>query len=709
MATNAQSHELTYVAISGLCWPTHSRKYMINMVQEAVVMAGAKSVIVAGHTVNGKYLEAESKARLKDHLDSLHPRPKGEELEWERQEFEKAFVEEQAIHLSDFFPVLPKGVNWHIAIAERIYDRPLGAKILEKLRDMRSDVRIIGKRMEDGYYDREPKVPVQFPGFEEIRIIMPHRSPWFSHTISNLVQRLHNAFAPRTLSPKKDLGLIISAVTGTAVHLPYFDGIPTISVPALNKLVEQQATEHMIGANVIRIVANGKNGVRIINGVHNFRTAAFLEKRIAIPVSLPPVEQAVMRALIPSDASFKSLFYRVNKVDSRKLSRRKSKFSETEISKVLEKLVGEGRVIFSKKSNRYGINEKLRREANITLKSLWEGSRAIKHVVWSCLHTGALKSLSFTFLRDIPELADDADACIENGDLTQGIAHAYEYNGELRPDANGADKHEIIAAHERATVFLTIFRNRLTRMVKAAKENPAAVIRKCVIPYAYNPGNHDAWGHYGKRALILQLYDERLRSLMIDGIIRIAGEFNIPVTHSEAKAVVNEKILRVGESRMVEIDGVLVAVKHPYKSRTIQKSTRIQQVADFIWRRFDSYVGSVAKTAKSFAVVYVANFHEAAAAHITKFGHTVLGVMTGAYLKDTEFENNQDKAVDHGPAVVTARFDTEGRLLYSETEFVSHIDDCDKTFVTADRIDSADVLQRCTKLLDRIGLKLPWR
>ena len=258
-------------------------------------------------------------------------------------------------------------------------------------------------------------------------------------------------------------------------------------------------------------------------------------------------------------------------------------------------------------------------------------------------------------------------------------------------------------------MLLDIFRNRLNRADKAAKNNVATALRTCLIPYVYNAGNHDKWMHHNKSALILQLYEDRLYSRMVEGVISICREFQMPVTYEQATTAVNASIFRIGESRMIELNGVAIGVKHPHKGRTIQKSTRIQEVADFIWRRFDSYVGTVAKTSKGFSIAYVANFHEAAAAHITKFGQTVLGVMTGAYLKDTDFESNMDKVVDYGPAIVMARFDAEGRLLYSETEFVSRIDEEDYPFVSSDRLNSIEVLQRCVKLLDRISLNLPWR
>lgn len=709
MSSQNSPQELDLVAISGLCWPTRSRRYLINLVAEAVAERKAKiaAALIAGHTIDGKYVEAEFKSQLRGHLSSFSPRLKGEQLEWEKGEFERLYIDEQATHLSDFLPVLPNSVNWHIVIAERIYDRPLGARIIERLKDKRNDVRIIGSRQEDGYYDREPKLPIQFPGFETVRVIVPHRSPWFSKIISNLPQRLHNAFAPRTLSPKPDL--ILTGVTGTAVYLPYYDGVPNISIPALNKLLEQQATEHMIGATVVRVLANGKEGVRIIDGVYNFRTAAFQEKIVLVSTSLPKAQQAVMYSLIPSDASLKAVLYRVNSGANKKHFHRKTDFKEEAVTNALDELIKAKTVTFSKKSNRYSINENLRRNADITLASLQKDSRTVKHVVWSCFHGGALKTLYFTALKDIPKHADDADAIIENGDLVQGIAHQYEYNGELKPVANGVDKQEIITAYHHATILLDVFRNRLNRLDKASKSNVSTALQICLIPYIYNAGNHDKWPHHNKMTLILQLYEDTLRKRMIEGVLSICQENQVLVKYEQVASAVNASIIRVGESRMVELNGIMIGIKHPHKSRTVQKSTRIQEVVDFIWRRFDSYMSTVAKNSKGFSIAYVANFHEAAAAHVTKFGQTVLGVMTGAYLKDTEFEANMDKVVDYGPAIVTAKFDAEGRLIYSETEFVSRIDEEDREFVLADRLDSTQVFQRCLKLLDRISLKMPWR
>lgn len=708
MFTEHKNQELAIVAISGLSWPTRSRKYLINLVKEVVEKSMAKFVIIAGHTVDGEYLDKEFGSRLKEFIKDARASAKKDkkklDSDWQRYTFEQEFVEEYAAQLNDFLPILPNGVNWHIAIAERIYDRPIGAKILERLKDLRSDVRIVGNRLEDGYYDREPKFPVQFPGFDTIRVIVPHRSPWFSSTISNLIQRLHNAFSPRTLSPEPSL--TITGVTGTAVYLPYYDGVPNVSVPALNKLLEQQATEHMIGASVIKLIANGR-GTQIISGVHNFRIAAFKEKVLAIPTTLPNAQRAIMQALVPSDASLKALVHRVNE-NKLKFSRR-TDFKQDTIQKALQELIRLKRVVFSKKSNRYGINENLRRNVIISLDTLHKDSRTIKHTVWSCYHGSALKTLYFTSFDDLPQMLADSDGGIENGDITQGNSHNYDYNGELLPGFNTVDKQEILNAYIRATILADAFKIRLERFKELAKKNPDEAVEKSLPPYRFNIGNHDAWRFYGKVGLILQQFEDKLREVLAERIVKICKENSITYNEDKARELVNDKVRRVGESRMTEIDGVLVAVKHPHKSRTIQKSTRVQQVVDFIWRRFDSFTDTVAKNAKGFAIAYVANFHEAAAVHVTKYGKTVLGVMTGAYLHDTEFETNMDKVVDRGPALVTAVLSPNSELLYSETEFVARIGEGDRKFVTADRLSTKEVHERVLKLLKRVELDLPWR
>jgi len=699
--------ELAFVATSGLNFPTKSRKYLIDLVRDAAVKANARFVIIAGNTLDGKALEREFKARLRQRISEfMEDNPARERdagwREFETEAFAKEFIEEHAGQLDDFLPQIPGGINWHIAIAEKVFDRPIGARILEKLQKLRDDVRLIGAR-QDGSYDTEPRVPVRFRGFETIRVIVPHRTPWFYRIVTSFMQRLIDSFVPRTSSPKPSMMLV--GCTGTATHIPFYEGVPCISVPTLHKIDVQLSAENMVGCSVIRVIDDGSGQTRVISGAHDFRTAINAEREIVVPASIAPVQKAVMHSLIESDASFKTILWWVN--DQRRRFGRKRDITEGQLQKALEALKKKGLVRHSKKSNRYALNEDRLHEVAVTLKTLHADSRDVKHLSWSCMHGGSAKTLYFTALETIPRLAEDVDAIIENGDLNQGIAHNYEYNGELAPWANGMDKQEKFNAHFRATLLAGAFRRRLVR--NALIENVSERVRVSVVRYVFGPGNHDMWIFHGKRALPLAIFEADLRSTLASMIHAICVESNLDISSDEVRSITDERIVRVGDSRMVNIDGVTVGIKHPHKGGARSRSARIQEVAEFIWRRFDRFASTVAQKSDGFAMVYVANFHSAAAVHIGKFGRTIVGVMTGAMLHDTEFESNIDKVVEYGPVAVSVKLNPENRVLYTETEFSDYINDEDRGFVTADRHDTVQVLEHNLKLFKRIKLKLPWR
>jgi len=693
-----KTKEIAIVATSGLNFPTKSRKYLIDLVKEVAVKVKATFIIIAGNTIDGKALELELKARLKKRLQGVASK----DMERVRIAFEADFIEEYAVQLDEYLPVVP-GSNWHIVIAEKVFDRPIGVRIMESVQARRRDIRLIGAK-QDGSYDTEPKVPLQFRNFEVVRVIVPRRTPWFYRIVTGFMQRLINSFVPRTNSAKPSL--ILVGCTGTAAYLPFYEGVPCISVPTLHKIDEQLSAENMVGCTVIRVIPEKNGRVRVISGTHDFRSAIFTERDIIITQKAPPPQRAILDSLIRGDASFKSIAWWAN--ENKKRFRRQKDFTEKEIGNGIAQLMEQKLIVYSDKSNRYAINEEKLQRASISLASLHEGGRTIKHLVWSCFHGGAMKTLYFTALRDIPRLAQDVDAIIENGDLIQGIAHQYEYNGELLPFANGFDKQEILNAHIRATMLLEAFRLRLKKLTKAELGDREKIFN-ALPPYVFNLGNHPSWNFHNRDALILSLFEERLHGLMTTGIVKICGEHNIDITHNEAAALAEKRIIRLGESRMINLDGVTLGIKHPFKGRTLAKSGRIQEVVDFIWKRFTSFASTVARNSNGFALVYVANFHEAASVHIGKFGRTILGVMTGAYMKDTEFESHLDKVVEYGPSVVEVQLSQEGRLLYSEIEFIDRIDDEDNEFVHADRLDTRQVLKRSIKLLDRIGLTLPWR
>ena len=703
---SSEEKSLTFLAVSGISFPTKKRQYLMTLFKQVADKHKPKFIIVAGHTVDGASLEKELKAFLQYTLkEEQRVRKESKDKEpFDKEAFKKElegeFIDSHAQDLNRFLPRI-ENANYHIAISDKVYDRPIGARILEKLGDLRDDIRLIG-RQKDGSYDPEPKLGSSMKGFEEIRVIVPRKHPWYYRIISAFMQRLINTFIQQTFSPPPNM--ILVGCTGTASYLPFYEGVPCVSVPALHKIEEQTSTENMVGISVVRVNAQ-EDGIRIANGVYDLRPAIFSEKQFAIPADAARMEKNVLKALVPSDSGLKIILFRMNA--ARKKSNGNGEINEDKVKKALASLKKQGIVSYNSQSNRYAINEELIRKADISLDNIFEGSKTVKHTIVSCFHCGCLKSLYYSALHYLPQNAAESDELIENGDGIQGISHNYEYNGDLLPIAYGFDKQEILAANIRAKNILDIFRLKYARL-RDKKLSHLEILRKCTIRYTYNLGNHPSWNFYNKDALILQLFDTTLRQKLSTGLLLLCKELGLKDVDCDLiPQIVAEKIVRVGESSMVTLGDIVVGIKHPFKGRTQAKSHRIQDVVDFMYRNFKRFRKLFPKQIKGFAVTYIANFHECATVHVVKFGRTVLGVMTGAYLHDTSFESNLDKVVDWGSANVTAVISQDDRLLYSEVEYDNRIDPNDEPIVLADRVKTSDVLKLCSNLIKMFDLH--WR
>lgn len=766
MVQERKSNELCLVCFAGANYPTKHRKYLFDLVRDVAIKENPAIILVAGNTVDGKALKKEYNAHLKHDLNLLKSSTRNlakqskasfalakklgkqvqkakksnskknkekvaklqkeiKKLEREaevfsqeaqsfeeggfQEEFQGEFIEQHAQELSSLFPLIP-GVNYHIAIAQDVYDLQVGVDILERVRDLRDDIRLIGAK-QDGTYDPEPKVPSQLKGFEEIRLILPRRSPWFYRIISSFMQRLINSFIPRTFSPQPDLILI--GCSGTSIYLPNYEGVPSISIPHLDKLDEQLSTENMIGVSVVKMIVE-KERKRIIWKTYDFRPAIFNEREFSIPSDTSPLERAVLHALIQSPASSKTVQFRILGQDGRGSDL--DGVTPEMIKQALQNVIQRKIVVFNRKSNQYAISEKHLRGAQISLEQLFKNSKSFSQTITSCFHCGCLKTLYHTCFNYLPENALNSDVLVENGDGIQGIAHAYEYSGELLPTMMAYDKQELYLASIRRKNILDIFKLRLAKCAdefQKTKSPPLEIAERCLIEYIFQTGNHPGWKYFQKHSLILAQFESELKAQLIDGVLTICAENKIDITYQQVKELVGRRVRRVGESFMIYSNGFSLGVKHPYKSRTESKSHRIQDVISFTWREFFGFIRKTLKKSskesgtRGFVVADIANFHEAAAVHVAKYGRTALGVMTGAQLKDTRFESHLDKVVDHGTANVTVVKNEDDRLLYSEVEFDDRIHPDDEKICFADTVQTEDVLDLC-QMLDREA-KMPWR
>lgn len=687
---------VSFVAISSLNFPYRSRKYLTNLVKEIAEKENARFIVIAGHTLAGKQLDHELKNSVDEAMETERSATGKRTISSERRkEIRKgqaaAFIRETAESLDDFIPKI-KDVNYHIVVAKAVYDRPIGHKILEVLSRHRNDIRL--------YDDPETKMTIQMAGFGDIRVMVPRKTPWFYENITGLMQRVFNSFSVRTFSPKPSLALV--GCTGVAAYIPRYRGVPTIAVPALHKLDEQISNENMVGCVVVKIARDGGRFKNVVK-VFDFRTAIFNEKEFGLPSDLGRRHRMVLDALQVGGAGLSTIRLRINYPPGSGTVVKRN-WSPGATKKYVDELMAKRILVYSKKANRYCIRESLIEKASIALGDFLKSSRCLTQVVKSCWHVGALKTLYFSVLKNEPVLAEDADVIVMNGDVEQGISHNYEYNGEMLPIMNGPDKHGLLAAKMQAKILMDVFSSRWKKL-NAARGNLKESLDKCLVYYAYKSGNHDEprFSH-SKNAIPLLIFDTELRRQLTLQIYEFLEKNAKNFSSELVEELVAQKVIRVGESRIVKIKGIPLGLKHPYQARTQSKGMRIQQSSSFFAQALEDLPD---KSMKELSIVNVANFHEAATVFTSIFGHTTFGVMTGAQVHDTQFETNNNKVVDYGLAKTTACLNEKGQILWGSVEYESDIAECDKKIVFNDNPTNHDVSVLCEKLSKLFDM--PWR
>lgn len=672
--------KVTFVAISGINFPLLSREYLIQAVADIVAAEGAAFVIVAGNAISGKYLERELKFRT----ISKHKQRKSEE--------EGSLIEEEVRAFNDFLPKLPGDINYHFILSS-VYDGRLGAAILRRLREIRTDIRII-ENPETGLPEEEAKIPLELADCPEMRVLVPRRRPWFYKNISGLGQRLVDAFVIRTFSPPPSM--IIVGCTGASFYIPSYRGVPVVMVPTLHKIDEQTSSENSVGCAVVTISKERNVTVKFYNlklFMGRIRESELLLLRDELIKT--ETERAVLDALRSSTASKGTIYHRLNR------KAQKITITEEEIDQTLRSLEAKKIVVFSHASNRWSINPQVLRGRGVKLKlnEIIRNAKIYRHTVLSCVHIGALKTLYFTLLNHLPaRVIEKGSSIFVVGDVKQGLAHNYEYSGELEPFLGIAnDKQELAAAFIFAEIIVKIFEANISQINWATNKLPRKILlNKCLPPLIVRAGNHDLWTLYSKNSLPLALFIEKLKSLVTKRISELWAKRNLfPISSSEIEALVEKKIIFVGETEIVNVDGIEVGLKHPHKSRTLSRSQRIQECLYYFCDK-----------GKDVPIVYVGNFHEAAAGLFSIFGKTRVGIMVGAMVADTQFEKNKDKKVEYG--FMNVSMGVLGKeIIWVELDYDSHIEKADKEFSFADKIDAKKVAQRSQKLLKVVNID--WR
>lgn len=679
-----QERETRLLVLSQLHFPENSRDYLIDLAKEVAALRSVQWVVVAGGVLAGKYLEELLKNALKD--------IKGKE---DKEEYRFQFVEEWAEHLNDFLPVLENDVKYHIVTSPKLDAsgaKGVGREILLRLFELRG-----GDKGDIRLYldDTEPRMSLQWPTEEEIRVVVPSVTGWYSKHVSTAVQRLVNPFVNRSFTEQPPV-LIITGCTGSGVNIPSYKGIPVVSAPACHKINQVKTTESMVGCLVVTLRQNEGRTTYSLD-TYDFRPFVSAERRSLVPEDIAIEKKRILLQLSRIGMSFDTLYSRMYGFKMETKSQDKIEDEKGVLQKHLDALLSQGYVVFQPETNRYELTKRIAYyRVKTNLGASLERALRAKVVAYSCVHVGALKTLYSTFAHVIPEAAEDADALINCGDTIQGLSHGYEYNGELVPTLNTYDKQALKAAQIHSHVILNVFDRRYAKLRSSIK-NSAELAKRCLILFVYCLGNHDRWVHYQKQGLPLMDFHEKLKSLLIEGVAKRLSN----LSYQELEKIVNEKILRVGESELINVNGVGIVVSHPHKGGAETKSMRIQGV---IHRH------AAKKHPDKFALALVGNFHTAAATHEPVLGRTHFGIMLGAFLKDTQFERYIDKVVEHGPVVATVWVSPKkGLLLRDEVQFLDDIiHPTDRAIVEADTITESMVTKLTKRLVDGYGDSI-WR
>ncbi len=682
--------EFKVLFVSGLNFgDDSSREFLVNLAADLGKMHKVAFGIIGGNALNGKALKEQLREYLEyrtpHDTESAHDEASEEE---EAERTRRDFIEDRANAFANFLPSLTEpsrnDVKWHIVPA-LTHDRELGQAILEEVRNIRAN----DTRLHEG---PTPRIPTLNPRFGDFRVIVPGVALWFYETISGALQRLANAFARRTFS--EEPGAMLIGCTGTGCSIPrYLTDVPTVATPTLHRIVESKSTENMVGCVIVTVreYAHGKFTISALT--YDFSSILTQERQFAIPENLTGLPLRALKLFARSGMGPNVLLSKIN-------STRKHEMKLEKLQKALDLLMRRGLIVHHKKANFYGVSKTLLQSMRIPVETYLAGARPIKTVLQGCTHVGALKGLYHTNQTVLPQLLAAHPTLIVAGDESQGISHGFHNNGELLPGQNGYDKHQKTAAKLRAGQLISALRIRWD-FADIAKLPPVDRLRMSLPRIIYRHGNHDE-ARFGQNQFSIPLghFDEVLRMELLRRIANFLTEKAASVSAQELLALIDSKIERVGERDVVEIDGIAVGVRHPYKGRTKNRSSRVQEAIIALLAQSKHW--EEAKKRKLRFVV-VANFHEACVIFMRLFGHTVVGICLPSNMSGTKFEVDIDKVVEFGISDSTLVVNGRDEILSYEVQFHTDLHPKDKSFVFKNHITTADALRRSLEVLELAG------
>ena len=281
-------------------------------------------------------------------------------------------------------------------------------------------------------------------------------------------------------------------------------------------------------------------------------------------------------------------------------------------------------------------------------------------VAFGCLHAGCVHTNYPYFIDKLPDLIveREADILVGAGDFVEGLKHDLILRGEVFGGMNNT-KQERQAGRYVGDLILRVFKKRMeaalgSRPGKRKRINQPrlkSAIEKNLLTFTYIYGNHCAWAR-DSGFDPLGTFRSALVNHIAKGAEKFLGDYKLRLPC--LRKIISDRIVEIDEREFYKMpSGICLSIRHPWMSRTLTTSIRLQQVLG----------------ATETPVVVSANFHVAAglARWDSNIGERYC-LQVGTIKDYSDFEGSKLKRLDTGVGCLKVT-SIDGRIWSTEVVF----------------------------------------
>ncbi|MBI3046433.1 MAG: hypothetical protein HYY86_02780 [Candidatus Harrisonbacteria bacterium] len=573
------------------------------------------------------------KPQLKnDQKEMTATEKKQQEKQQEKAEAELKLLQKFATDLSEAIPKIKKNgklVKLYVVTSEA-YDGWIGQRVAELLSKLRPDIKNWGH------------VRGTFPlqKFQSIIVALnPRKAVWRGDYYSTVPDRLVKD--EMRVTPKKFPDLYIVGCLAASLQRPKGEKkVPRISVGALHKLQDVNASENFVGVSILRYREDKSFSEEVIE----FKTLTGQEREMLKLPKLPKIQQKALATIIASTDTAPTL----GMLEDR------SGISRLELKEALTVLEKKG-IVWCNGDDRYDVSlEWLQKKTIYKLpESGWQEDRI---AAFACLHAGYDSQQKEFFENQATQHMIDCntDILVGAGDFIAGIKHDLPSYGEVT--GNYTD-HEKAAGNLVFSAMLKVFRHRMDDFLKdkdSAKlkqEELMPLLKVALMQFVAKEGNHDMWV-IPLGFTVLNTFMQTLKDGLIRGIYKYLNEKNVFINLDLLESLVDQKVVQVNEYTLPS--GLGMSIHHFHAGRMGTSSGWPQKALEFSDKH----------------IVIFGNFHVAECVREwTKDMGQRVSLEVPTLLARTLFETNKGKKTDVAVGFLKIK-SVKGLIIKSEVEFL---------------------------------------